>query len=811
MKRSTRLNMLASASLLSLILASPAMAQTASPDEVSRLDEVIVTGTLRGQTTVQDAPVNIAAVGAQQIERQGLTDLAEIIRYVPGVYMVDQGPRNASRIIVRGLNANPLGEAIDQNAGGTVATYLGNVPIAIDLKLNDMQRVEFLLGPQGTLYGAGTLGGAIRYIPNPPSFSERTLSVRGDGHDYSEGSGISTDFGATINLPISDTLAFRASLDQLNDKGFIDQPFVVDQVGVTNPNDFSEGNLHREKDVNTEDVLSGRAALRWNPAAWFDATLSYNYQKSDVGGRQETGRAISTFPVEVGSYEAVQRIKEPNTRTSDLVALDASIDLGFADLISATGYQTFKEDGRRDQTDLLITLQYSYESFPGFTAYTQELEDNSTFTQELRLTSKPDASGPLSWILGGYYSKEDYANSSAEYTPGYDQFAVDNFGGVQLRPDSLEYYAVSNGKVTETAVFGELTWQFSDAWQITGGARRYTYKLDTSSATDLPLSRTVFGGDDPTSIILDYESNSADEDGWLYKLNTSYKVSDDILLYGTISDGFRPGGSNGLTLCDTTGGTTQNVCAQPDELLYTSEKTRNYEIGIKSQWFDKRLTLNGDIFYIDWKDPRVSGATLVGLAPIVKNGSGAESKGFEVSFDAQVTSQFSVRGSYSYTEAQLTALAPNLLTTINPPGFDTSYVDGQEGDRLPGSPKYQFSLFADYRHPLANGMELDFGYGVTASGDVLTQTGGRAGGFALGAYDIHNASLRLSAPGADWSVTAYVNNVWNEVAETGARGNPLFNQIVPDINGDPVYARTVFTNVLPPRVIGIRFSKDFDF
>lgn len=260
--RKVKWGLLASVSAATLATGA-ARAQEAEPATV---DEIIVTGTLRGASTVQDAPINISAIGAAQIERLGVGDLAEISRYVPGLYIVDQGPRNANRIVVRGLNIDPLGESVSQGAGGTVATYLGEVPISIDLKLNDVERVEFLLGPQGTLYGAGTLGGAIRYIPNAPAFDGTFVTVRGDAYGYSEGEGVSTDFGVTANLPISDTLAFRANLDQLNDQGFIDQPYLVRDIGVSLPNDFSSpeaiaGNLYGKEDVNTEDVLSGRAAL----------------------------------------------------------------------------------------------------------------------------------------------------------------------------------------------------------------------------------------------------------------------------------------------------------------------------------------------------------------------------------------------------------------------------------------------------------------------------------------------------------------------------------------------------------------------
>ncbi|MFN3816527.1 TonB-dependent receptor [Brevundimonas sp.] len=814
--RNASLVLLGSVSAISIAAGAP----EARAQDPTSVDEVIVTGTRRGASTVQDAPINISAIGQQQIEAQGIADLAEISRYVPGLFVVDQGPRNASRIIFRGLNATPLGESVAQSAGGTVATYLGDVPISIDLRLNDVERVEFLAGPQGTLYGAGTLAGAIRYIPNAPDFTDRFITVRGDAYSYSEGDGVSTDFGFTANLPITPRLAVRASVDQLNDQGFIDQPFLVREIGVSLPNpDFSDPtavaeNLYGEEDVNTEDVLSARVAVRWAPTDWLDTTLSYNYQLSDVGGRQVSGRRVTTFPVEVGEYEAIQRVREPNERITDLLALEATLDLGFADLTSATGYQTFEEDGQRDQTDLLISLEYSYEAFPAFTAYTRELEDTDTFTQELRLTSKPD-SGPLSWILGGFYSKTDYWNSSAEYTPRFaEDFAVPEWGAAQGRPDNLEYLSVGFGEFVETALFGEVSWQISDRWQVTAGARRYTYEIDDSSATDLPLLYTMYYGRDPDEIVLDFQDAHEEEDGWLYKLNTSYELTDDVLIYATISDGYRIGGANGAAACpeglEPDGSSpTQIVCALPNERLYNSEQTRNYEFGVKSQWFNRRLTLNGAVFYIDWEDPQVTAATVYGLQPITKNAGGAESRGFEVSFDAAVTEALTLRGSLSYTRARLTARTVNLVAVLDPPGFGVTYEDGEDGDRMPGSPEYQFSLYGNYNYPLSNGFELDFAYGLTASGDVESRMGGRGGGLTLPSFQIHNLSVRLSNPGGDWSLTGYIDNVWDEYAETGVRGTSLSNQILQDMNGDPVYARSHFTNVLPPRVIGVRFSKLF--
>jgi len=219
-KTSLRQHLKLSVSLLALptgmtLMSAPAHAQLVE-------DEIIVTATRRSES-VQDIAVNISAVGGAQIEQQGFGDLSELAAFVPGINISDQGGRDGNRIVVRGLNAEPVQNSFGQeNGGGTVATYIGEIPLFVDLRLNDLQRVEVLLGPQGTLYGAGTLGGAIRYIPNKPEFDSSLFEVRSDVYSYKSGSGISSDVGFTFNAPISDTFAIRGSLDNLADQGFID-------------------------------------------------------------------------------------------------------------------------------------------------------------------------------------------------------------------------------------------------------------------------------------------------------------------------------------------------------------------------------------------------------------------------------------------------------------------------------------------------------------------------------------------------------------------------------------------------------------
>ncbi len=803
------------ASISAIAVASmPGLAAAQSTE----VDELIVTATRR-DATVQDVPINIAAVGGMEIQKQGLNDLSELANFIPGVHLVDQGGRTSDRIIVRGLNVDALAQTdtLGNNAGGTVSTYLGEIPIYIDLKLNDMERVEFLLGPQGTLYGAGTMGGAIRYIPNRPQFDEALFEVRSDIYQYSEADDLSTDLGVTFNFPISDTFAVRGSFDRLSDSGFVDYDFVVRQPGITNPDIVTRGapgyDLLQYPDANDENTVSGRLAFRWQPNDRFDANLTYYYQDMESGARTISAHR-GTIPVD--RYVSTLRYLEPNERENQLLALEMTADLGFAELTSASGYARYKERGQRDQTNLLITLEYSYEAFPSFSAFTLEDQKDETFTQEVRLVSKGD--GPLSWIIGGFYNHLESDGFSKEFTPNFDLYALNVWGvpGV-ARPDSLEYYSANQTELTEAAAFGEISYQISEAWQVTGGLRYYSYDLKTRDATDLPLLFTTIAPDGrgPNETVLNFEDDGQEDDGFLFKFNTSYEFNDDLMAYFTVSQGYRIGGGNGIAPCPEPLGNFQNVCALPDELASTPDKTINWELGAKTQWFDKRLTLNGAVYYIEWKDPQLLSATVNGSGTITKNGEGAEATGVELSFNALVTDNLSVRGSYAFTKAELTDRAPALVSTIAdpnlplPPGgspFGTVLVDGEAGDRLPGSPEHQASLVVNYERPLENGMTFGVNYGVRAISDVFTRVGNRGGAITLDGYAMHNLSASLSQEN-DWSITLYAENLFDKFAESAASGNPRYNQTAVDENGAPVYLRSYYTNPLPPRKIGIRLSK----
>jgi outer membrane receptor protein involved in Fe transport len=801
-----------------LIFAAPALAQDDGEPEELRADTVIVTATRRAEG-VQDIPLNIAAVGEAQIEEQGFDELADTLAFVPGINVVDNGGRQGNPIIVRGLNAEPLGSGDGNNdGGGTVATYLGEIPVFVDLKLNDLQRVEVLLGPQGTLYGAGTLGGAIRYIPNKPNFNGDLFTVRSEVSKYSEADDLSYEAGFTFNKAFGDTFAIRGSLDLEDDSGFIDYPFVVQQIGVSDPDpNFADpaalaANFNPQEDVNSEETLSGRIAARWAPTEWLDGTLTYYYQNADIGGRQFSSLR-STVPA--GRYESGLRVVEPNEITNDLLALEVTADLGFAELTSATGFSRFEDEGQRDQTDLLITLEYSYEAFPTFTAFTFEEGRAERFNQEARLVSTHD--GPINWIVGGFYNKLREWGSSSEFTPGYPEFAGFD------RPDALEYFAPSNDETEEIAFFGEVGYDITDRWSVNFGARYYEYDVQSFSTQFFPLFDPSFVAQtldeikdtpfDPTLA----QSRS----GELFKFNTSYDVNDDVLVYFTYSEGYRIGGRNGTAPCPDLGpdaSVQQGACALApgqefleadgsrgvstrDETQFGPDTTANYELGFKSTLLDGTLDLNAAAYLIEWDGAQLGSATVNANIPITVNAEGAETRGLELSANWRPTDNFSLRGSYSHINAELTADVPSLIRTINPPGFGSAFIDGRAGDELPGAPEDQFSFFGTYNYPLPNGKDLAFNFGYSWQGEVLTRTASRGNGVVLDSVEVANASVVYTAD--TWRATVFANNLFDEYNETGIRSTALSNQTV---NGANVRSHGAFVGA--PRSIGVRFTWD---
>ncbi|KAF7772793.1 hypothetical protein PMAN_b0409 [Pseudoalteromonas marina] len=784
------------------LLPNTAFAQEQETAKDKSLEVIEVTATRRSGS-VQNAPLNITALDADIMKDQNISELADVARWVPGLTITDQGGRSGSPIIVRGLNTNSSGPSSD---GGTVATYINEIPVAIDMRLVDVERVEVLIGPQGTLYGAGTLGGAIRYMLKEPELDFTSLEVFGNVSQTQESDSIGGEGGFIFNLPlIEDTLAVRASLNIYEDPGFIDYGYVVREPGVSLPDpDWTDSaavnnNLKNVEDANGESTTTGRISVRFKPSETFEGTLNYFYQNQDSEGRSivhyNTLSADNGLSDLIGEYESGYRYEEPREKENQLLSLELKADLGFAELVSATGISNFDADGQRDQTDLLIRLDYGYEEFPAFSSFTREIEEQDTFTQEIRLVSQNDSD--INWIVGGFYNKIESDASSQEYTPGFGDFAVENFGADQSRPDQLEYYSIDRVEITESALFGEIGYQVTEKLDITVGARFYKYDVESESAVDFPLFNTLFGGAGPDDVTLNFEQNEASDNGSLFKFNAKYQFTNSVMGYATISEGFRIGGSNGLAPCPDPLPANQAGCGNPSEMLYDADTTTNYELGFKSTWLRSRLHFNAALFNIDWDDAQVAGATEVGQLPYLSNAGSANAKGIEISSRAILSDSFSVYSTYAYTKAELTSDAPFL--------FNSDGTDGAEdGDRLPGSSEHQFSMGVNYQTDVFNDKTLDINYGITAQSDVISRVGLRDNGETLPGYSLSNISAKLTAD--EWSATVYVDNVFNKYAVTSVRRSDadITSANRTDIQRNYGY----FIN--RPLTVGIKFNYKFE-
>jgi iron complex outermembrane receptor protein len=784
-----KLTFLSATAITSIGLAAPAMAQEqlASADTTASDEgnEIIVTATRRA-VTLQDVPINISAISPDEIQKQRLDDMQDLQSFTPGITITETGPRSAGAIVMRGLSASDS-STFGANGDNAVGSYLGEIPLYLDFKLIDLQRVEVLLGPQGTLYGLGTLAGAIRYIPERPDATKWGGYVHGRVYDVNHGKGIGKTVDAAINIPIvKDILAFRSATGYYYDPGFIDYPYLVRDIGVSDPQPGpstnplgtaaeQDANFDGKSDVNFEKTLTSRNQVALY-ADWFKAYVTYVYQRTRTDGRQANGGGV----LGEGKYEGPWRVLEPSDRKSHLVSLETEIELGdFAQIVSATAYTEKKSNSSADVTDLLLDLDYGYEAFPAFTGYTRQKSRTRQFNQELRLVSTHG--GPFSWVIGGFYNRQKVDSTYREVTPG-----IPEFYGI-FRPDNFEYASYVDTKTVEKAVFGEGTFRITPEWQVTAGLRYFKYNADVDGGSGLPLFAEY------PDLGIRSRQGSTKDDGTVWKFNTSYNFTPDLMVYATYSKGYRIGGVNRVAPCVLPlDPDKQNLCALENELFFGPDKVKNKEIGVRGQFFDRRLTTNLSLFHVKWDGIQLAGQTVNGAIGITTNGGAAVSKGVDFSFSAKVTPQLTIQGNYSYLDAKLTEDVPALLSIH---GGDL--VGVFDGDRLPGSTKNSGALGVTYEIPMADDAGLTLNWTSTYTGGIYSRPGLRGGGERLPAYTLHRASIMYGKD--NWEFGVYANNIFDKYAITGIDNDLTRRNIVNDDIVSRYYARSVVT----PRVVGV--------
>ena len=768
MKKRTQLKIgfLSATFISSALFAIPAMAQEADDANMGEDpgDTIIVTGTRRA-TTLMDTPINITAIGSEQLQRQRIDDVRDLADFTPGVTVSDTGAGSTGTIVLRGLNASGVGDG-GSNFDDALGIYLGETPLYYDFKLIDIDRVETLLGPQGTLYGLGTLAGAIRYIPNRPDVT----SVEGDAHGRlyarSKSDQVGYQVDGMINLPIvRDFIAFRSVAGYYFDPGYIDYPLLVREPGISLPqpdgpeivtDEGFSANLRREEDLNFERTFTTRNQLLFQTSEDLKLILTYAYQQTKTDGASSNSFGV----LGTGIYENASRFEEPTDRHAHLASAELNANIvDIFDIVATGAYTETKSDSLGDVTDLLLDLDYGYELYPAFAGFFHSDQKRKQKNAEVRFVSSHG--GPLSWVLGGFYNENEFSSDYAERLPNHP------WADPVTNPDYLEYVSYVESEVKEKAVFGEASLQIIPQWQVTAGTRYFDYTSTIAGAAALP-----FLGDPNDPRELPVNGGDAGEDGWVWKFNTSFDVTPDLLVYGTYSKGYRIGGPNRVAPCPpgvptdpTQYDGDQIICALPHEVQYGPDTTKNLELGVRAQLFDDKLAFNFNVFQIKWDGIQVNSATTYGVTGITVNGGKAEAKGFETTFQIRPIPELSIQGTYSYLDAELTQDVPNIISVNDPPGtYPTSPVQlpALAGDRLPGSAKNSGSLGATYITPAGEG-DIIANWTTTYRGSVVSRLGyDRAFGDLIPSFTTHRASVSY-----EWDAYAiglWANNIFNNDA-----------------------------------------------
>ena len=751
--RGNRHNLLALAIVAGLLAPAQVFAQdaaaAASDTQPTELDRITVTAQGREQD-ILDVPYNISAVSGDAIEQANILDTAELMRSVPGVGVVDRGARNSSvvsGIRIRGLNvdSSALGDYA-VSAASTVASYVDKTPLFANFLLSDIERVEVLRGPQGTLYGSGALGGAVRFILREPeldAFGGR-VSLSGSSVDHSGGIGYSGS--ATLNIPLADTLAVRLNTTLNDFPGATDyrNVYVLDGQGTpVAPSGIldTDATYRKQKDADTVRQSYGRASLLWRPNDRFDLTLSYMAQADRFGGRRATTLGTDGDGVPYRDLEAGSVQLEPAARHVNLASLEANIDLGFATLTSSTSDYNHEGDISSENTGFYAQngwLAAFYYNYPRPMASAVRGYGDQAFTQEFRLTSKQGTR--FDYVLGAYYQDQKRRSSQDSFLRGFKQWwdaAYPAFAAAVISDQDYLYRQRENFK--ETAFYGELTWHATETVQFTGGFRHFRDKAETSVEQTTGLYAGFIG----SSTSQDSQSDS----DTLFKGNVSWAFAPRNQLYATVSEGYRRGGTNGTP-------TSGNFAEDPAWITYQADSVRNYELGVKGA--AGRMTYNANVFHVDWKDPQINSATTNWGFFAVMNADEASTRGVELELAGSLGEGFTYGLGYTYTVAELEA---DTRTA------DGVFLVGRKGDRLPGVAEHRFNASAGYGFPIGPGL-------LTFRGDVYNQSGMRNAlslsprfDVDLGGHTIFNASATYSR--GDWDTTLWIKNIANTDAVNG--------------------------------------------
>lgn len=766
------------ATTLVLALAGPAIAQQAqgmnpqgatsqgatsqgtTSQDVTTLDNMVVTANKRAEN-IREVATAVTVLGEQQLENFSSTQMTDYASYVPGLQVQSNGTPGQSQVSMRGIAA--------MSSGSTVGTYIDETPIgsnglyqqatlfALDLFPYDIERIEVLRGPQGTLYGAGAMGGLLKYMTRKPdpTFTEFRI---GGGVSDTEGAGdLGWNYRLGMNVPlVDDRLALRASYAENELAGYVDN--LVDG----------------RKDINEGEQTSGRVSLLWQGDA---TSVQFSAMRQTIDSENNARIALDAQTHEplfgLSNYVYVD---EPFEKELDHYSLTVNWDAGFADFVSATSYADTHTVITTDQTlpygeyTLLLGLPD-----PG-SAYLTNTLDLSQFTQEFRLSSK--SGQPFEWLVGAFYSDEDGDNHQFVGINQLDGTPIPGFPtlGDLMIPSTYE----------ETAVFANASYRFNDWFKLGAGMR--------FSRNEQEFSQIVTDG---VLLPIGTNDNTSDEDVFTWSVTPQFQVGEDVMLYAKAATGYQPGGPN--------------VLATGLPPVVDSSMLTSYELGMKSAFAENRLLFDLVLYQIDWEDIQV--ASLVNGVSGLVNGGEATSRGIEASATFRPVDGLTLGLNAAYNDANLDEDFPTIVV----PAGDDLQVEintGLKDDRMPYVPDLTWSFTADYFMPLGGGWNANFGGGVRWVDDRVNGTTERqvvrlldpptvldtevTEPLVIDSY--YAVDLYAAFSNANWTLRAYMKNVTDE------RAYSTMSDITSEVTGV-----THFTSATPiqPRTIGLEVDYRF--
>ena len=600
------------------------------------IEEVIVTAQKRAEALI-DVPQSVSVVDGGLLERAQAANFQDYLKLVPGLQLSQTTPGNG-RLVMRGINtggvASTVAVYVDETPFGSSSGLVNGAILAGDFDTFDMQRIEVLRGPQGTLYGASSLGGVLKFAPNLPQTESVEARVRMSAENVADGEMGYSGTGV-VNVPLGDSFAVRATGYYRDNGGFIDS------IGTAGSD--------VQDDINESKSYGGRIAALLSPSDSFSARVSAVIQKisNQAGGDVESSATdLDTLYGRLSQSQFVPEFSDFDYRVYN-ATLD--FDLGFATLTSATSYNELESPFRSD-----LTSQFSAALAP-LLGPNELLQNQVTkydkVTQELRLASP--SNDKFEWLVGGYYTKE-----KGDIIQHIDAVAP---GTLNVLPTPLLADATLHSEYEETAAFLSGTIHFTEQFDVTLGGRYSENDQNATQQSDGALA----GG--PRA----FPEATSSESVFTYSVAPKWKFDDHTSIYVRVASGFRPGGPNVLP---------PNA---PPEVprLYDSDELTSYEIGLKVESADRAYSLDFAAFHIAWQDIQLFAR--VNNFGVNVNGGDARSDGFEVTANAFFGNGWTVSLNGAVTDAELEDDTPALS-------------GGRKGDALPFTPEWSASLNTNY-------------------------------------------------------------------------------------------------------------------